>query len=101
MNMTKDEKEELELEIQHIFDSGANEIRIFEMVVNFIDSRQGTFHTQEPIDPPLQLTKLEHFSGLAMVGFSRLDLNYSDCAEYSVKSAKALIAELAKEENQV
>ncbi len=35
---TKDTKE-LKLEIDHIFESGANEIRIFKMVKNFIDSR--------------------------------------------------------------
>jgi hypothetical protein len=35
---TKDTKE-LKLEIDHIFESGANEIRIFQMVKNFIDSR--------------------------------------------------------------
>ena len=33
---TKDTKE-LKLEIDHIFESGANEIRIFQMVKNFID----------------------------------------------------------------
>ena len=37
--MTQQDKEQLKLEIEHIFESGANEIRIFEMVVNFIDSR--------------------------------------------------------------
>ena len=35
---TKDTKE-LKLEIDHIFESGANEIRIFKMVKNFIDIR--------------------------------------------------------------
>ena len=39
--MTQQDKEQLKLEIDHIFESGANEIRIFEMVVNFIDSRKG------------------------------------------------------------
>ena len=39
--MTQQDKEQLKLEIDHIFESGANEIRIFEMVVNFIDSRNG------------------------------------------------------------
>jgi len=33
--------EQLIVEIQHIFDSGANEIRIFEMVKSFIESRSG------------------------------------------------------------
>ena len=39
--MTQQDKERLKLEIYHIFESGAIEIRIFEMVVNFIDSRNG------------------------------------------------------------
>ena len=39
--MTEQDKKHLKLEIAHIFESGANEIRIFEMVVNFIDSRSG------------------------------------------------------------
>ena len=39
--MTEQDKKHLKLEIDHIFESGANEIRIFEMVVNFIDSRNG------------------------------------------------------------
>jgi hypothetical protein len=39
--MTQQDKEQLKLEIDHIFESGANELRIYEMVVNFIDSRNG------------------------------------------------------------
>jgi hypothetical protein len=37
--MLKSHEDELKLEIKHIFESGANEIRIFEMVKNFIDSK--------------------------------------------------------------
>ncbi len=33
------EQENLKREIQHIFDSGANEIRVLEMVRRFIDNR--------------------------------------------------------------
>ena len=39
--MTQQDKEQLKIEIDHIFESGANEIRILEMVTNFIDSRSG------------------------------------------------------------
>lgn len=39
--MSEIEKEQLRMEIQHIFDSGANEVRIFEMVKSFIDNRNG------------------------------------------------------------
>lgn len=37
--MTQVDEENLKKEIQHIFDSGANEIRIFEMVKLFIQSQ--------------------------------------------------------------
>ena len=37
--MTGQDKEQLNLEISHIFDSGANHLRVFEMVERFIDSR--------------------------------------------------------------
>ena len=39
--MNEVEKEQLRVEIKHIFDSGANEIRVFEMVKSFIESRNG------------------------------------------------------------
>ena len=34
------EEEQLKVEVQHIFDSGANGIRILEMVKSFINSRK-------------------------------------------------------------
>src|SRR5688572_4416373 len=37
--MTGQDELDLRSEIQHIFDSGANEIRVFEMVKMFIDRR--------------------------------------------------------------
>jgi hypothetical protein len=37
--MTEQDKEQLNIEISHIFESGANHLRIFEMVENFIDNR--------------------------------------------------------------
>ena len=39
--MTTQDEQSLKNEIQHIFDSGANEIRILEMVKSFIESRSG------------------------------------------------------------
>jgi hypothetical protein len=39
--MTQQDKEQLRLEINHIFESGANELRIYEMVINFIDNKNG------------------------------------------------------------
>lgn len=43
--MTELQEKQLKQEIQHIFDSGANEIRVFEMVKNFINNRQGELNT--------------------------------------------------------
>ena len=37
--MTTQDEQSLKNEIQHIFDSGANEIRILEMVKGFIEKR--------------------------------------------------------------
>lgn len=37
--MTEQDKEQLNIEISYIFESGANHLRIFEMVENFIDKR--------------------------------------------------------------
>lgn len=37
--MKKQYEEDLKMEIQHIFDSGANEIRVLEMVKTFIKRR--------------------------------------------------------------
>ena len=37
--MTEQDKEQLNIEISHIFESGVNHLRIFEMVENFIDKR--------------------------------------------------------------
>ena len=43
--MTELQEKQLKQEIQHIFDSGANEIRVLEMVKNFINNRQGELNT--------------------------------------------------------
>ena len=37
--MTDTDKKQLEYEIRHIFESGENELRIFNMVVDFIEKR--------------------------------------------------------------
>jgi len=37
--MSAKDKKDLKNEVQHIFDSGANELRIIEMVETFIDRR--------------------------------------------------------------
>lgn len=37
--MKQTDLDQLKIEIDHIFESGANEIRVFEMVKNFIDNR--------------------------------------------------------------
>ena len=47
--MTEQQKERLKQEIAHIFDGGANEIRIFDMCVNFINNQQSELN-KLPID---------------------------------------------------
>ena len=42
MKIKPEHLEQLEKEIQHIFDSGANEIRVYEMVQTFIERRGQT-----------------------------------------------------------
>jgi hypothetical protein len=37
--MTEQDKKQLWMEIEHIFDSGANEMRVFNMVKDFIEKR--------------------------------------------------------------
>ena len=39
MQIKSEHLEQLELEIQHIFDSGANEVRVYEMIQTFIERR--------------------------------------------------------------
>ena len=46
--MTQQDKEQLKIEIDHIFESGANEIRILEMVKSFINSRKS--YTERQMD---------------------------------------------------
>lgn len=38
--MKDKEKKQLQFEIRHIFDSGANEIRVYEMVIQLIEKRE-------------------------------------------------------------
>lgn len=45
--MNEIEKEQLKMEIQHIFDSGANELRVFEMVKSFIETKNGVNRIQD------------------------------------------------------
>lgn len=49
------EEEQLKIEIQHIFDSGANEIRILEMVKQFIISTRAVTSDLpiQPVSKPL------------------------------------------------
>ena len=47
--MTTQDEQDLKNEIQRIFDSGANEIRIFEMVKTFIGKRQRALNLHDVI----------------------------------------------------
>jgi hypothetical protein len=42
--MTEQDEKQLWLEIEHIFDSGANELRVFNMVKSFIEKRYQALH---------------------------------------------------------
>jgi hypothetical protein len=48
--MTEQDEKQLWLEIEHIFDSGANELRVFNMVKFFIEKRYQALHIS-PIMP--------------------------------------------------
>lgn len=39
MQIKPEHLEQLELEVQHIFDSGANEVRVYNMIQSFIEKR--------------------------------------------------------------
>ncbi len=39
MQIKPEHLEQLELEVQHIFDSGANEVRVYNMIQAFIEKR--------------------------------------------------------------
>ena len=59
--MNSIEKEQLRVEIQHIFASGANEMRIFEMIKSFLQSRP-------TITVSDKLTMRDEFAKSAMQG---------------------------------
>ena len=42
--MTEQDEKQLLMEIEHIFDSGANELRVFNMVKAFIEKRYQALH---------------------------------------------------------
>ena len=42
--MTEQDEKQLWMEIEHIFDSGANELRVFNMVKAFIEKRYQALH---------------------------------------------------------
>lgn len=48
--LSKQDEQQLKLEIEHIFESGANEMRIFEMVKLFINLREERKHLFVPIN---------------------------------------------------
>lgn len=47
--MSDKDKKQLEFEIRHIFESGENELRIYDMVVNFIEKRY-----ENPLDKSIE-----------------------------------------------
>lgn len=67
--MTDKEQEDLKNEIKHIFDSGANEVRVFEMVKNFINQfRSFSSCSNERADNlEEELNRLKEFVGFEML----------------------------------
>jgi hypothetical protein len=59
--MNEIEAEQLQMEISHIFESGANEIRVFEMVKSFVESRPRITQVDK-------LTMRDKFAAKAMQG---------------------------------
>lgn len=49
--MTEQDEKQLWIEIKHIFDSGANELRVFNMVKDFIEKRYQTLHIAPDVGP--------------------------------------------------
>lgn len=81
------DEDQLKLEISHIFESGANEMRILNMVKLFVE-RRGVLPSFEPQQK--ELTKREYFAIMAMSNFN----SSMNCQETS-KNHKQLIAEIA------
>ena len=74
--MKQQEKDQLKLEIQHIFDSGANEIRIFEMVNRFIERRYKSFqHPCNCLRPKDTKTVLTGYVAAEKIG-QKVDLDH-------------------------
>jgi hypothetical protein len=88
--MTKEEQEQLTLEIDHIFESGANGMRVYEMVKNFIDSRNVV---NKNFDLPLVSEPKELlFAFIAEVKkeFADTNLDYLDFIAYRVLKTNKL-----------
>ena len=55
MQIKPEHLEQLELEIQHIFDSGANEVRVYEMIQTFIERRGKALFIPDVVEQSEQL----------------------------------------------
>ena len=86
------EKEQLKVEIQHIFDSGANERRIFEMVKSFIESRP-------IITNPEKLSIRDEFAKSALMGLvAKLGTPFGESSyRQRVKESYKIADEMLKE----
>lgn len=57
--MTEQDEKQLRLEIEHIFDSGANELRVFNMVKAFIEKRYQDLNIANVTDSNSWLSPIE------------------------------------------
>ncbi len=88
---TKDTKE-LKLEIDHIFESGANEIRILQMVKNFIDSRNAETNVSKITTKYTEEDMLKAFEKGALYGTTKNgNTHYFNEVINSIKNNELLI----------
>ena len=55
MQIKPEHLEQLELEVQHIFDSGANEVRVYNMIQAFIEKRGKALFIPIVVDSEVEL----------------------------------------------
>lgn len=60
--MTEQDEKQLWLEIKYIFDSGANELRVFNMVKTFIEGRYQALHIHDVSNRKFNLDELRHIA---------------------------------------
>lgn len=73
MKIKDEHLEQLEKEVQHIFDSGVNEIRVYNMIQAFIEKRGKALFIDSviPMLPKMKSNEFENY--LKSSGYERID----------------------------